>query len=69
MRKSELRSFIWRAEADALLTAREKHALDFDVASLAYGGLWPMMRRVAVAGATRALWCAVRRCSSATRLC
>eukprot|EP00966_Prymnesium_polylepis_P196807 4560528-Prymnesium_polylepis.1 len=43
MRKSELRSFIWRAEADALLTGRE-----------ACFGLrrrfirWPMVRHKAV---------------------
>eukprot|EP00966_Prymnesium_polylepis_P290786 6716005-Prymnesium_polylepis.1 len=66
MRKSELRSFIWRAEADALLTAREAcfglrrrffrffcpppHVASYGLWPMAYG-LWPMMRRVAVAGA------------------
>jgi hypothetical protein len=58
MRKSELRSFIWRAEADDLLTAREAYARS---AVVAYGLC--MVRYKAVlerCAALRCLWHGVR---------
>ena len=57
MRKSEWRSFIRRAEPNLSAYALPMPRIFFRRYARWPGGQWPMMRRVAVAGATRALRC------------